>query len=338
VKASTTQWRNRRKHLSGGIVFHSGLTCILIFCLCTGGILFASQEPARTDEDAQPKETPRLTAALNTDTAPIGGLIELSLVFDLPRGAKLTTPPQIKGLEELTVVDHREAADRITMRLLVDRLDSWKTGSLSLAYIDAQNKPQTLTTGPVSVTVESVLGEKPQEARLKPIREIIPITPVWFKYWPWMAGAMAVLFTGLGLFWWLLRRRRKERLAQMEVPPHIRATKHIQRLEAQGLFERGKIKAFYFRLSEILRQYLETLRRFPAAEFTTEEIASHITHEQDRQLLDLLRQADLVKFAADIPSTAKKDDQVRTALSYIRETTPMTVADKQPAKTGDPAP
>ena len=103
------------------------------------------------------------------------------------------------------------------------------------------------------------------------------------------------------------------------------------------MFERGDIKAFYFRLSEIMRHYLGALRRFPAAEFTIEEIASHIANEQDRKLLDLLRQADLVKFADYIPSRARKEDEVRAALSYIHETTPITVLDSHNERTGDPA-
>ena len=69
-----------------------------------------------------------------------------------------------------------------------------------------------------------------------------------------------------------------------------------------------------------MRRYLESLRNFPAAEYTTEEIASCIREEKDRGLLSLLRQADLVKFAHNVPSPARKEDEIKTALSYIDET------------------
>jgi hypothetical protein len=108
--------------------------------------------------------------------------------------------------------------------------------------------------------------------------------------------------------------------AEVVYPPHILAKKEIELLEAQGLFEKGEVKGFYFRFSEILRRYLESLRRFPAAEFTTEEIALRIHSEEDRMLLTLLRQADVVKFADFIPTPARKEEEVKTALSYIEET------------------
>jgi hypothetical protein len=94
----------------------------------------------------------------------------------------------------------------------------------------------------------------------------------------------------------------------------------MEQLEAEGLFEKGQIKAYYFRYSEILRRYLEALRGYPAAEFTTEEIASHMEEEQDRQLLPLLRQSDLIKFADTVPTSARKEEDVKLALSYIQET------------------
>ena len=69
-----------------------------------------------------------------------------------------------------------------------------------------------------------------------------------------------------------------------------------------------------------MRRYLESLRGFPAAEYTTKEIALSIHKPQDRPLLPLLQQADLVKFADLAPTSARKDGEIREALSYIRET------------------
>ena len=66
---------------------------------------------------------------------------------------------------------------------------------------------------------------------------------------------------------------------------------------------------------------MESIRHFPAAEYTTEEIAHHIRdNKQDRKILPLLRQADLVKFADTVPTPYRKDEDIQTALSYIHET------------------
>ena len=272
---------------------------------------------------------PGLTASLDRDSAVVGSMVVLTLKYRLPRRAGFASEPEIKGLEELTEVDREIGPDKITITLLVDRLGLWKTGPISLAYLDKGENPRTLNTEPVSLTVVSNLGEKPEEARLRPIKGIFPTRPLWLKYVPWAAGLLVFLLIVSTLVWWYNRRRGKNSIKAMD-PPHIRAKKEIEELEGAGLFEKGHVKAYFFRFSEILRHYLESLRGFPAAEFTTEEIVSCISKEQDRNLVPLLRQADLVKFADTVPTAARKEEAVSAALSYIRETSPATDKDHMP--------
>ncbi|MFC1814650.1 hypothetical protein ACFL0M_01660 [Thermodesulfobacteriota bacterium] len=264
-----------------------------------------------------------LSAGLDRNSAKVGSMVELTLSYRLPEGGRLPEKPQIEGLEGLTIRERVIGPDQIRIKLLVDRLGSWKSGPLSLTYVDKAEKKQALKTDPVSLTVLSNLGEKPEEAQLRPIQGIIPIRAVWLKYLPWGAGLLGILLVGAGVLWWHKRRRARQKSWEHEDPPHIRAQKEIEQLEARKLFEKGYIKGFYFPFSEILRRYLEFLRRFPAAEFTTEEIARHLDNEQDRKLLPLLRKADLVKFAESIPTLATKEEHVREALSYIRATSPV---------------
>jgi len=267
---------------------------------------------------------PGLTASLDRDSARVGSIVSLTLSYRIPEGASLPADPVIEGLEDLTVIERVNGSGHIRFKLFVDRLGSWKTGVISLAYLDKGGKTRVLTTDPVSLMVLSNLGENPDEARLRPIQGIIPIKTPWLRYLPWAAGALGLSLIVLGLVWWLKTRRRKRLSIMADEPPHIRAKKKIESLEAQGLFEKGHIKEFYFRFSEILRQYLEAIRGFPAAESTTEEIALLIDKELDRSLLPLLRQADLIKFADTIPLAARKEVEVKDALSYIRETSPET--------------
>lgn len=263
---------------------------------------------------------PRLTALLDRDSAKIGSVVTLTLSYSLPEGAKLTADPEIKGLEDLTIVERIIRPDQIRIKLLVDRIGPWKTGPLSLSYLDNKGNTKILTAEPVSLTVLSNLGEKPAEAHLRPIQGIVPIKPIWFEYLPWTAGALGILITAFGIVWWYRISRNKNLPVIPEDPPHIRAKKEIEELEAQRLFEGGHVKQFYFRFSEILRSYLEGLRGFPAVESTTEEIALRVREEEDRKLLALLRQADLVKFADTIPTHARKEEEIESALSYIQET------------------
>lgn len=150
----------------------------------------------------------------------------------------------------------------------------------------------------------------------------MPDKTAWLRFAPWAAGGLAIILLGLVLFG-LYRRKRATVSAVASDPAHVLAVKEIEGLESLGLFESGRFKEYYFQFSYILRRYLESLRGFPAVEFTTQEIAQALVEEQDRELLRLLKEADMVKFADSIPSPAARDRDVKTALDYIRETGPQ---------------
>jgi len=271
-----------------------------------------------------------LMAALNTASTRVGRIVLLTLSYHLPEGARLSPDPRIKGLEGFTIVGRETGPGQIKVRLLVDRIGQFKIGPLSLAYFDKEGKEGFLQADPVELTVLSNLGKKPGEAQLKPIYGIIPTESGLIKYLQWVIIAVTACAAGIGLFLWIKRRRNRRVSAIFQGPPHILAKKEIDELESQRLFEKGHVKEFYFRFSEIMRRYLESLRGFPAAEYTTQEIALSIHNQEDRELLPLLHQADLVKFADLAPSPAKKDDEIKKALSYIRKTGAEFDGDLQP--------
>ena len=134
----------------------------------------------------------------------------------------------------------------------------------------------------------------------------------------------------------MLRNRRQKSTVITLDPPHIQARKELEKLQAEGLFEKGEIKAFYFRFSEILRHYLEAIRGFPAAEYTTEEISIYVKEEVDRKLIHLLKNADLVKFADHAPTPARKEQEFGEALIYIEETSPPLESEDQGAQGAKP--
>ena len=80
-----------------------------------------------------------------------------------------------------------------------------------------------------------------------------------------------------------------------------------------------------------MRRYLEAIRNFPAAEYTTEEIARRISAESDRKLIPLLQQADLVKFADTVPTAARKEEDIKAALAYIRQSSAQLESDQEKA-------
>lgn len=286
-----------------------------------------------SDAPEHAPQTPGLRASLIPHEVKVGDIVTLTIAYTLPKGASLPEKVHIEGLKRIEVLTHEvtplksdpKAHDagvrgEIRLKLIVDRVDTFKTGSLGLAYRDKNGETHFLKTDPATLTVSSNLGPKPEETRLAPIYGIIPTTVSWVGYLPWILGGILVLTVAAALIFWFRRQRRQAVSAGDAPPPHLRAQREIRELEAEGLFEKGEIKAFYFRLSEILRRYLEALRGFPAAEYTTEEIAAAIRSPEDRELLKLLRAADGIKFADMRPTPARQKETLKQAHFYIQKT------------------
>ena len=281
---------------------------------------------------------PAMTASLVPNQTRVGGVITLTLRFQLPEGAHLGPETEITGLEGFQVLDrhitlkgpgknHAEQKNPIVpvsgecgIQLMVDRLASGPVGPISLNYVTAEGKKVSVEAAPVPLTVLSNLGDKPEAARLKPIYGIIPTGDTWKKYRFWILGGIAILLLGVICEWWIRKRRGKGAAIIEQTPPDKLAIRGLKALDAQKLFEKGRIKDFYFEFSEILRHYLEAIREFPAAEYTLEEIARAAKKKEDQPLLSLLRRADMVKFADSTATPAGKDEDMQTAFIYIEST------------------
>ncbi len=299
---------------------------VLLLWVCPTGV-WGSFEPK-----------PEMTASLVPNQTSVGGVITLTLKFQLPKGAHVAPKPDVKGLDGFQVLEQRltldvprEKADarnnpsmpvsgQISVRLMVNRLSSGDVGPISLNYATADGKPASVEAVPVPLTVLSNLGDAPEAARLKPIYGIIPTGSTLMKYRFWIVGGIAFLLLAAACEWWIRKRRGKEAAVADVTPPDKVAIRRLKALDEARLFEKGRIKDFYFGFSEILRRYLEAIRGFPAAEYTLEEIARAIRKKEDQPLLTLLRRADMVKFADLNATPAVKSHDMESAFAYIRST------------------
>ena len=298
------------------------------------------------------KTGPYMTATLVPNQTSVGGIIALTLRFQLPEGARLATETEVGGLEGFQLLGRNMAFDgaknkdgkqensdtptqgECRIKLMVGRLDSGEVGPVSLSYVSAKGKTAFLNAAPVSLTVLSNLGEKPEEARLRPIYGIMPTESSWMKYRFWILGGIALLLLAVVCECWIRRRRGKGISVIDGTPPDKLAIRALKDLDALKLFEKGQIKDFYFDFSEILRRYLEAIRGFPAAEYTLEEIARAVKKKEDQSLLALLRRVDMVKFADSTATPAGKKDHMETAFVYIRSTREPVMTEAAAARRG----
>ncbi len=296
----------------------------MIFCSWTLIAAVPVPSPVAPAPAAQPRDTVKLTASLTPQTAKVGSTVTLNLAFTFPKGCRLPEKPELGGIDNLSIVDIKPYSGGIKISFIADSVESIAIGPVKLAYLDDRNIKKTATSDALILKVTSNMESSPDRQQLKPIQDIIPAYPLWLPWALWSFLGLFVLACAAGIIFWLKHRAARKAQAIALLPADIRAKNELEQLDASMLFEKGRIKEYYFRLSEILKRYLEELRGFPAAEYTTEEISQHVELDIDRELVMFLRRADIVKFADDVPSPALKADDMKSALQYICSTSPAS--------------
>ena len=194
------------------------------FVLLTAWIAWSQTESALRESS--------LSASVEKSVAKIGDLLWLTLTYDLPEGGHIPDEPVVGGIEKLTIVEREVRTGIIKLRFIVDRLESFQTDPISLIFIDQVGNEQQIETAPITITVLSNLGQKPEDATLKPIQDIIPISSRWMPFLLGAALAGIMLCFVIGWLWWRRKHRPGRITTAKSDPPHIRAEKEIDQLIA----------------------------------------------------------------------------------------------------------
>ncbi len=112
------------------------------------------------------------------------------------------------------------------------------------------------------------------------------------------------------------------------LPPHIVAITALEQLHNQKLWQNNRHKLYYSALSDILRTYLAGAFGVGAMEMTTDEIVEAIRdielpQKSAMDLVAVLRDADLVKFAKAMPEADENESAYNKAYYFVEETKPV---------------
>ena len=153
-------------------------------------------------------------------------------------------------------------------------------------------------------------------------------------------GVGVLLLLGLAIYL-LVRHLAKQgkRISDLfkpapPVPAHIVAIEALEKLHNEKLWQNDKHKLYYSGLSDILRTYLAGRFEVGAMEMTTDEIDDalrtiEIEQKQKMNLLSVLRDADLVKFAKATPEAQENELAYDKAYHFVEETKPVEVVEEE---------
>ena len=117
-------------------------------------------------------------------------------------------------------------------------------------------------------------------------------------------------------------------------PPHIVALRALDKLHNEKLWQSGKEKLFYTGITDTLREYIEKRYGVNAMEMTSSEIMQSISDRQIDQknyneLDELLKTADLVKFAKYVPQIHENEEAIPAAVRFVNSTFMQELEDEK---------
>ena len=316
----------------------------LTLLLLTGLPAFAQDVPdaepvplqtAQAEADAaQAKAVAPLevTSELSQSEATLGTpfTLTLSIRHDASQRWELAAPEDLGAFTLLSQQRARtdsgdEARTTFTLELSLFELGEQELEGLPFEVTTAQGT-QTWHSEPIVLTgltslPDQVMEEGEELRGFKPAEDV----PVFTLRLLWYALACIAL---LVLLWFLYRwwRARPPKAAPPAVLPPlgVRTRKALLDLRAEKLHETGAQKAFYSRLSEILRAYVGERYGVEAMESTTYELSHALSETTAPKRVvgstrTMLEEADLVKFAKLQVDPTACDAAIDAALGLVDE-------------------
>ncbi len=262
-----------------------------------------------------------------------------SLKVGTPFLFKITADFAIKGislpdtLDDFAILESKR--DEKNPRCWIIKIVPLNTGALSFPRIEIQPVDSSVTsiyTDGFRVYVLSVLAEGDTLLRdIKPLKKY----PLQLPFWIYLLLLLLALSAGIYLWWKQPEKPKRKYIAQPEIkepvlPAWEKALKALDELLTEDLLDKGETVLYHFRLSNILRAFLEETYNFPALEMTGREIAVSLNRRnipQAQEIRKFITYCDLVKFAKREPAAVEIEENtlwLRNYLISFREPTQET--------------
>ena len=141
-----------------------------------------------------------------------------------------------------------------------------------------------------------------------------------------LLGVLLLAIIGLVIYF-ILRKKKMGYYfkPKVELPPHVAALQKLDKLKASKIWQRSQEKEYYTELTDILRGYIDRRFSINAPEMISDDIISAVHLATDTRsatdgLAQILRLADMVKFAKYVPFTDENDLSLVNAYLFVNQT------------------
>jgi hypothetical protein len=285
-------------------------------------------------------QKPMVKAEIDTTNIRIGEQFQLKI--SVAETQNVIIPKiQLKGLEVIDSIRIDTIKNRLIRRYILTGFDS---GAFYIPQQQIFVKNQAFLTDSLLVNVATIAIDttKVKKFPIKTIKKE-PYTFDDFKIYSYLILAILAII-GFWVYWFVIRKRKEieDAPTYRTLPPYEEAILRLTELDEKLLWQNNKIKEYYSELTEIVRGYIERELKVPALENTTDEVLEMIkdfknadtidtSKETIDRLKDLLREADLVKFAKSKPLAIEIEDDRKDAEYIIGNLKPKPIIEENDA-------
>ena len=277
-------------------------------------------------------------AEIDTTNIRIGEQFQLKISVDETQNV-IIPKIQLKGLEVIDSTRIDTIKNSLIRRYILTGFDS---GAFYIPQQQIFVKNQAFLTDSLLINIATIAIDTTKLKKF-PIKSIKkePYTFDDFRIYIYLILAILAII-GFWIYWFVIRKRKETEDAPTyrTLPPFEEAILRLNELDEKLLWQNNKIKEYYSELTEIVRGYIERELKVPALENTTDEVLAMIkdfknldsietSKETIKKLKDLLREADLVKFAKSKPLAIEIEDDRRDAEFIIGHLKPKQIIEKE---------
>jgi len=246
------------------------------------------------------------------DSLFLGSRFHLNLSADMEL-RDVVVPDNLESFAIVSINPLKIKSKPVGLNITIAALDTGLHTFPTLLVLPAQPVNDTLRTEPFKL--EILETRAPQDTLLADIAPTLKLKGE-LPYYAYYLIAALLLFAALVLLFFLLRKFRRKIAAVQSAetvpkdnrPNWKKALDALNELKAEQLPQNGEFITHYFRLSEIMKLFLEAEYKFSANEMTTCEIRLHLNKykvlpaSEQKEVLTWLESCDRVKFAKHVPS------------------------------------
>ena len=146
-------------------------------------------------------------------------------------------------------------------------------------------------------------------------------------WWVWLLIGLGVLIIIFLIVFLIRVFRKKEKVTEIfdaKLTPYDEAMKSLKDLESENLLQRGEVKDFHTRLTEIFKRYITRKTNIYKLHLTSDEILMELSAyglEKDKlsPFANCLRMSNAVKFAKYVPPINESEECLRQTRDVIKE-------------------